>query len=99
MPFGLTNAPAIFQSLINNLFRPYLRRFILVFFYDILVYFKTWEDHISHLRQVLEILSTNNLFAKESKCQFRVLQVEYLGHIIFEKGVAIDPTKIQTVIY
>ncbi|KAK9225705.1 hypothetical protein WN943_010749 [Citrus x changshan-huyou] len=98
MPFGLTNTPAIFQSLINNLSRPYLRRFIL-FFYDILVYFRTWEDHISHLRQVLEILSTNSLFAKESKCQFRVLQVEYLGHIISEKGVAIDPAKIQTVIY
>ncbi|XP_052299962.1 uncharacterized protein LOC127903656 [Citrus sinensis] len=84
MPFGLTNAPATFQSLMNDLFRPYLRR--------------TWEDHLSHLRQVLDILSTNSLFAKESKCQFGVLQVEYLGHIISEKGVAVDPVKIQTVI-
>ena len=98
MPFGLTNAPATFQSLMNDLFRPYLRKFILVFFDDILVYSKSWEDHLTHLHIVLNILATNELFAKESKCRFGVMQVDYLGHIISEKGVSVDPAKIQAVI-
>jgi hypothetical protein len=64
MPFGLTNAPSTFQSLMNELFRPHLRKFILVFFDDILVYSKSWEDHLVHLQIVLQILSTDSLFAK-----------------------------------
>lgn len=98
MPFGLTNAPATFQSLMNDLFRPYLQKFILVFFDDILIYSRSWEDHLAHLKIVLQILSTNSLFAKESKCRFGVLQVEYLGHVISEQGVSVDPAKIQAVI-
>ena len=84
MPFGFTNALATFQSLINDFFHLYLRQFILVFFDDILVYSKSWEDHLTDLQIVLQILSTNNLFAKESKCRFRVSQVDYLGHVISE---------------
>jgi hypothetical protein len=98
MPFGLTNAPATFQSLMNDLFRPYLRHFILVFFDDILVYSRSWTDHLTHLQTVLQILSVNSLFAKMSKCQFGVLRVSYLGHIISEQGVAVDPAKIQAVV-
>jgi hypothetical protein len=98
MPFGLTNAPTTFQSLMNDLFRPYLRKFILVFFDDILVYSTSWEDHLTHLQTVLQILADNELFAEESKCRFGVTQVDYLGHIISEQGVSVDPTKIQTVI-
>nr|GEW78390.1 retrotransposon-related protein [Tanacetum cinerariifolium] len=98
MPFGLTSAPATFQSLMNNLFRPYPRAFILVFFDDIRVYSKTWEDHLTHLQVVFTILVANNLCVKESECRFGVSQVDYLGHIISEKGVAVDPTKIQVVL-
>lgn len=98
MPFGLTNAPTTFQSLMNDLFRPYLRRFILVFFDDILVYSQSWEDHISHLRTVFTILQTNQLFAKESKCHLGVHQVKYLGHVITADGVSVDPDKIQAVL-
>ncbi|KAL5790450.1 hypothetical protein ACOSQ2_005338 [Xanthoceras sorbifolium] len=98
MPFGLTNVPAIFQSIMNDLFRPYLRKFILVFFfYDILVYRKSWQEHLSYLGTVLHILRANKLFANESKCCFGVEQVEYLGHIISTNGVAADPSKIHAV--
>ena len=87
MLFGLTNAPATFQSLMNVFTRPYLRRFILVFFDNILVYSESWEDHLSHLHTVLTILAINQLFAKESKCRFGVQTMVYLGHIISEHGV------------
>jgi hypothetical protein len=97
MPFGLTNASATFQSLMNDLFRPYLRQFILVFFDDILVYSKSWED-LTHLQLILKILASNRLFAKESKCHFGVQQVKYLGHSINKDGVSVDPNKIQTVV-
>ena len=98
MLFGLTNAPATFQSLMNDLFRPYLRKFILVFFDDILVYSKTWKDHLLHLQIVFHIFATNQLFAKASKCQFGVPQVRYLGHIITASGVSVDPDKVQVVV-
>ena len=98
MPFGLTNAPATFQSLMNDLLRPYLRKFVLVFFDDILVYNITWDNHLGHLRAVLQVLSSNHLFAKKSKCCFGVLQVAYLGHLISFTGVAVDPGKIKSVL-
>ena len=72
MSFGLTNVPSTFQSLMNEIFRTYLRKFIMVFFDDILVYSKTWDDHLSHLRTVLNILKSNHLFAKATNCRFGV---------------------------
>jgi len=97
MPFGLTNAPATFQGLMNDLFRPHLRKFMLVFFYDTLVYSHTWMDHLSHLHTVLQILSTNHLFVKKLKCHFGVMQVDYLGHLISQEGVQVDPAKTKAV--
>jgi hypothetical protein len=95
MPFGLTNAPATFQSLMNKIFALCLRKFVLVFFYDILVYSKIEAEHVQHLREVLQILRANQLTTKMSKCDFAVSQVEYLGHIISSTGVATNPAKIK----
>jgi len=70
IPFGLTNAPTTFQSLMNSIFAEVLRKFVLVFFDDILVYSLDWSTHIQHLTYVLNILRTHSLFSKLSKCSF-----------------------------
>lgn len=82
MPFGLSNAPATFQALMDELFRPYMRKIILLFFDDILVYSKTLEDHVRHLEIILQIFETHQLFANRKKCPFGQSQVDYLGHFI-----------------
>jgi hypothetical protein len=81
MSFGLSNAPSTFQATMNSIFQKHLRQFVLVFFDDILVYSKNWEEHLLHLQQVLDILQLHKFFAKYSKYQFGVTQVDYLGHI------------------
>jgi hypothetical protein len=98
IPFGLTNAPTTFQEMMNELFHPYLRKFVLVFFDDILIYSKTWTKHLKHLEQVLSLLEENQFYAKRSKCTFGKDEVEYLGHIISKEGVKVDPKKIKAII-
>ena len=98
MPFGLTNAPVTFQSLMNEVFRVHLRKFILVFFDDILIYSKSSTAHYEHLRIVFKLLRIHQLVAKASKCSFGSEQVEYLGHIISKAGVATDPDKIKAIL-
>jgi len=98
MPFGLTNAPSTFQSLMNHIFQPYLRKFLLVFFDDILVYSKDLDSHAAHLSLTLNTLRQNSLFAKLSKCKFACLEVEYLGHIVSAAGVCANPGKIRAMV-
>jgi hypothetical protein len=98
MPFGLTNAPATFQSCMNHLFNKQLRKFLLVFFDDLLIYSKTWEEHLQHVEQILAIMKEQSLYAKESKCEFGMTEVLYLGHIIGVKGVQVHQEKIQAIL-
>ncbi|WVY92216.1 hypothetical protein V8G54_037730 [Vigna mungo] len=98
MPFGLTNAPTTFQSLMNDVFKGLLRKSVLVFFDDILVYSSSWTMHLQHLEAVLKLLQQHKLFVKLSKCLFGLNQIDYLGHILCGEGVAMDKLKIQAVI-
>eukprot|EP00268_Persea_americana_P050645 TRINITY_DN5521_c0_g1_i1.p1 TRINITY_DN5521_c0_g1~~TRINITY_DN5521_c0_g1_i1.p1 ORF type:complete len:370 (-),score=44.37 TRINITY_DN5521_c0_g1_i1:2500-3609(-) len=98
MPFGLTNAPSTLQSLMNEVFKAYVRKFILVFSDDILIYSRNWEDHLNHVEITLSPLRNHKLHVKMEKCQFGQTKVNYLGHIISQKGVAVDPDKISTMI-
>ncbi|MEW5311153.1 MAG: hypothetical protein WDW38_002891 [Sanguina aurantia] len=97
MAFGLTNAPATFQRLMNDIFREYLDKFVVVYLDDILVYSKTEEEHAQHLRLVLEALRQNELYAKASKCEFFLSSVKYLGHIVGADGIKMDPALLKAV--
>jgi len=97
MPFGLTNAPATSQALMNEVLRPFLRRFVLVFFDDILICSSAWSKHLRHVRAVLRLLQENKLFLKRSKCSFGIESVSYLGHVISAVGVVMDVDKVRAV--
>jgi len=97
MGFGLTNAPATFQSLMNNVLQPYLRKFVVVFLDDILIFSKSWEEHLQHIRTVLDAMRSNQLFCKSSKCEFGASDVLFLGHRIDGRSLSPDPSKIRAV--
>jgi hypothetical protein len=98
MSFGLTNSLAHFMYLMNSVFMPELNKFVVVFIDDILIYFKSEEEHAQHLRVILQRLQDHQLYAKFSKCAFWLKEVPFLGHIIFAEGIAVDPSKVQRVL-
>ncbi|KAI3505229.1 hypothetical protein L1887_27219 [Cichorium endivia] len=99
MSFGLTNAPAAFMDLMNRVCRPMLDRSVIVFIDDILVYSRSKEQHEQHLKEVLETLRNEKLYAKLSKCDFWLREVQFLGHIVNEQGIMVDPAKVEAVMW
>ncbi|GAU50224.1 hypothetical protein TSUD_141520 [Trifolium subterraneum] len=95
MPFGLTNAPTVFMDYMNRIFQPYLDKFVVIFIDDILIYSKDPQEHAEHLRIVLNILREKQLYAKFSKCEFWLSEVKFLGHVISQGGVYVDPSKVE----
>jgi hypothetical protein len=98
MSFGLTNAPAYFMYLMKKVFMEYLDKFVVVFIDDILIFSKNERDHGEHLRVVLHKVRENQLYAKLSKCKFWLKEVSFLGYIISEGGISVDPSKVKDVL-
>jgi hypothetical protein len=98
MPFGLTNAPASFQQLMNEVLREFLDISVIVYLDDILIYSKTRRDHVEHIKQVLERLRKHRLWAKAEKCRFFQSSVDFLGYIVSQDGVSMDPSKVKSIL-
>ena len=97
MPFGLTNAPAAFMDLMNRVFHDYLDKFVVVFIDDILVYSKTAAKHEEHLKAVLQRLREKKLYAKFKKCEFWLESISFLGHVVSNQGIQVDPSKVAAI--
>jgi hypothetical protein len=98
MSFGLTNAPVHFTYLMNSVFMAELDKFVVVFIDDILIYSRNEEEHAKHLRIVLTRLREHQLYAKFSKCAFWLEEIQFLGHVLFAKGIAVDPSKVKDIL-
>jgi hypothetical protein len=98
MSFVLTNAPDFFMYLMNSVFMDYLDKFVVVFSDDILIYSQIEEEHVEHLKMVLQTLREHQLYAKLSKCEFWIHEVMFLGHIIYQEGLAVDPKKVADIL-
>ncbi|GJS18265.1 putative reverse transcriptase domain-containing protein [Tanacetum coccineum] len=97
MPFGLTNVIAVFMDLMNRVCKPYLDKFVIIFIDEILIYSKSKEEHEVYLKTILELLGKEKLYAKFSKCEFWLQEVQFLGHVVNSDGILVDPSKIESV--
>jgi hypothetical protein len=97
LTFGLTNAPATFQSMMNDMLRPYVGKLVVDYLDDILIFSKTAEEHLSHLRQLLQTLRENQFYANPKKCDYMKEEISFLGHRVGANGLKVDPEKIRAV--
>ncbi len=98
MPFGLSNSPAVFQALVNDVLRDMVDQFIYVYLDDILIFSSSLQEHVQHVRRVLQRLLENGLFVKAEKCAFHAQSVPFLGFIVSPEGVRMDPDKVKAVV-
>ena len=98
MSFGLCNLPTNFMCVMNDVFRPLLDDFVIVYLDDILVFNRTWDEHVRHVKQVLDTLQREKLYVKMSKCEFCKTALVYLGHIVEGGQLKIDPSKIEVIV-
>lgn len=98
MPFCLANSPSVFQSLVNDIFRDILDRWVVVYIDDILIYSNSVHEHIRHVRSVLQRLIQYQLYAKAEKCEFHQTKTAFLGYVISQEGVAMDDQKVRAVV-
>jgi hypothetical protein len=97
MSFGLKNSPTTFMRMMDYILQPFTNYFVVEYLDDILVYNKTWEEHLEHIQQVLHTLRKHKLYATLKKCSFGMDRVSYLGYIVDANGVDVDPSKIQVI--
>lgn len=97
VPFGLTNAPPTFMRAMHNIFHDLLDNSVILYLDDILIFSRSVEEHLSHLRKVFEKLREHKLYAKLTKCKFSLSKISFLGHVLSKGTVAMDPEKISTV--
>ena len=98
MPFGLTDAPATFMRVMNDVLRPFIDDFLIVYLDDILFFSKTWEDHVKHVKRTLDVLKRENIYVKLSKCEFGKTYLNYLGYIVGGGELKIDPSKVKVIV-
>jgi hypothetical protein len=97
MPFGLTNAPSIFMRLMNEVLRAFIEKYMVVYFDDILIYSKSIDDHIDHLRAVFNALRDAHLFGNLEKCTFCTDWVLFLGYVVTPQGIEVDHAKVEAI--
>jgi len=98
MDFFLTNVLATFMRVMNDVLRPFIDDFVIVYLYGILVFSKTWEEHLKHVKHTLDVLKKENLYVKLSKCEFGKTSLNYLGHIVRGGELKIDPSKVAVIV-